>query len=356
MRVLIVKTSPLGDIVQALPVLDYLHQVSPGIEVDWAIEERYCDLLAANPLVAKLHPLRTREWRKHPLAARTRREMSAFRGALRERRYDRVFDIQGDLTSGLVSWLTGADDRLGFGEDDVQDRVNLFFTTRQVPLKRLEAHVTDQCLRLVSVPFARDYRSMTLHGVIPVAPEDDLTASALLSTLGDGLVFLFQSGSSRRTRLWSDLRWEELGRALLARFPDATILLAWGTPAERDLVKGLAERIGSGARVIDRYPLKGLAALLKKVDLVVGGDTGPVQMAAAVGTPTVSLHRATDGRRCGPRGPLHAVVQAPLECSGCYRTTCSRDRECRESISADMVLRGIEQILGKGEANEIPAD
>lgn len=355
MRVLIVKTSGLGDIVQALPVLDFLHQASPGIEVDWVVEERYGDLLDGNPLISRLHRVRTAEWRKHPLAIRTLREIRALRDALQERGYNFVFDIQGDLKSGLITWLSGVADRLGFTEDAVPDRINPFFSTRQIPLRRQDLHAVDQCLRLVSVPFARDYPSMSLSGELPVSPVDDQAASALLATLGDGLAFLFQCGASRQTRLWSDERWRELGRKVLDRYPEATILLPWDSVAERDMVMRLAEAIGSGARVIDHYPLKGLIALLRKVDLVVGGDSGPVHIAASVGTPTVSLYRATDVGRRGPRGVQHAVIQAPMECRGCYRTTCDRDRDCRESITAEMVMKGIEKVLGKGEGDGIQA-
>lgn len=347
MRVLIVKTSSLSSIVQALPALDYLHQVSPGIEVDWVAEEQYCEILEGHPLIGQLHRLRSSDWRRHPLARRTLREIMALRNALQERRYDRIFDIEGYLKSGIISWMTGSSERFGFTSDSIQDRVNALFTTRQVPLRRQDLHFSDQCLRQVSLPFAKDYRLMELTAQIPCSPEDELTAATLLATLGDGLVFLFHCGSRYRTRQWSDGRWGELGRAVLTRYPDAAILLTWGDATERDQVIRLSAIIGNGARVIDRYPLKGLAALLRKVDLVVGGDVGPLQIAAAVGTPTVSIYRSSDPRRSGPRGAHHAIIQAPVDCSGCFRTTCDRDRECSEKITAEMVMKSIEAVLGK---------
>src|SRR5512135_1580278 len=106
-RVLIVKMSALGDIIHALPVLDYLHTVSPGIEVDWVVEEPFREVLEGNPLISRIHSVRTKVWRKHPLAGATRREVGALKQALRARNYDLVFDIQGNLKSGLVCWLTG---------------------------------------------------------------------------------------------------------------------------------------------------------------------------------------------------------------------------------------------------------
>ncbi len=350
MRVLIVKMSALGDIIHALPVLDYLHRVSPGIEIDWVVEEQFQELLADNPLIARLHVVRTKAWRKQPLARQTRREIGDLKVALRERSYDLVFDIQGNLKSGLVDWLSGAGNIIGFDSDVLQEKMNLFFTTRQVPIRRTDHHVTDQYLRLVSIPFAKDFAGMILVTDIVTSPEDDGAADALLATLDDGLVFLFHYGTTWQTKFWTESGWIELGRAVLERFAASTILFSWGNEEERQVVTRLAAAIGSGARVIERYPLKGLVALLKKVDLVVGGDTGPVHLAAAVGTPTVSFYRSSDGRRSGPRGKGHGIVQATLHCTKCFRTKCDDDQKCRESIRAAALLKEIERLLSVAPA------
>ena len=345
MRVLIVKMSALGDIIHALPVLDYLHRVSPGLEIDWVVEEQFQDIFADNPLISRLHLVRTRTWRKRPLARQTRREIGDLKVALRERSYDLVFDIQGNLKSGLVDWLSGAGNVIGFASDVLQEKANLVFTTRQVPIRATDHHVTDQYLRLVSIPFAKDFAGMNLVTDIVTSLEDDGAADALLATLDDGLVFLFHYGTTWQTKFWTESGWIELGRAVLERFPASSILFSWGNEEERQVVTRLAAAIGSGARVIERYPLKGLVALLKKVDLVVGGDTGPVHLAAAVGTPTVSFYRSSDGRRSGPRGKGHGIVQATLHCTKCFRTKCDDDQKCRESIRTAALLKEIERLL-----------
>ncbi|RII27573.1 MAG: lipopolysaccharide heptosyltransferase I [Geobacter sp.] len=345
MKVLVVKMSALGDIIHALPVLDYLHRVSPGIEIDWVVEEQFLDLLADNPLIARLQPVRTKTWRKRPLARQTRQEIGQLKATLRDRGYDLVFDIQGNLKSGLVDWLSGVVNIIGFASDVLQEKANLFFTTRQVPIRRTDHHVTDQYLRLVSVPFGKDFAGMNLATDIVTSPEDDGAADALLATLDDGLVFLFHYGTTWQTKFWTESGWIELGREVLEKFPASTILFSWGNEEERQVVTRLAAAIGSGARVIERYPLKGLVALLKKVDLVVGGDTGPVHLAAAVGTPTVSFYRSSDGRRSGPRGKGHGIVQSPLHCTKCFRTKCDKDLACRESIHVSSLLKEIERLL-----------
>ncbi|SNB45033.1 lipopolysaccharide heptosyltransferase I [Geobacter sp. DSM 9736] len=345
MKILIVKMSALGDIIHALPVLDYLHRVSPGIEIDWVVEEPFREVLEGNPLVRRLYTVRTKVWRKKPFASATRREIGELKASLREHQYDFVFDIQGNLKSGLVCWLSGVEHRIGFEKDALQESVNLLFTTRQVPLRMIDRHITDQYLRLVSVPFGKDFREFSLITDIWTSAEDDAAAEALLATLDDGLVFLFHQGTTWQTKLWKQEGWAELGADLLRRHPHSSILLSWGNEDERRAVVDIASAIGSGARVVDRYSLKGFAALLKKVDVVVGGDTGPVHLAAAVGTPTVSFYRASDGMRSGPRGSQHVVIQAQLPCTGCFKTSCDKDAACRDSITVEALTAGIDKVL-----------
>jgi len=349
MRVLIVKMSDLGDIIHALPILSYLHQASPGIEVDWVVEEPFRELLEGNHLLAMLHTVRTKAWRKAPLARATRREMAGVKAALVERKYDIVFDIQGSLKSGLVDRFTHCGKVIGLPSELLQEKVNLFFTTRQIPTRRQDFHVTDQCLRVVSVPFGRDFRGMTLTTEIRTSPEDDAGAEVLLSTLSDGLVFLCHCGAAMETGFWYDEGWVSLGKSLLALHPDATLLFSWGNETERGKVIGFAAAIGRGARVLERSHLKGFTALLKKVDLVIGGDSGPVHMAAAVGTPTVSLYRAGNGKRSGPRGEHDVIVQAPLSCTACFRKQCDKDDHCRRSITVGIVLMAVGKIYGVKE-------
>jgi heptosyltransferase-1 len=104
--------------------------------------------------------------------------------------------------------------------------------------------------------------------------------------------------------------------------------------------------IGKNTRPLPRLSLKGFAAFLKKVDLVIGGDTGPIHMAAVVGTPTVSFYRATDAKRNGPQGDNHVVIQSSMHCSACLRKECDKDAACRETIKAEALMKGIDKILG----------
>jgi len=345
MRVLIVKVSALGDVVHTLPVLEYLHQVNPGIEIDWVVEEENRDIVEGHPLLRRVHLVRTRAWRKAPFSKRTWQEVSKVKRALREANYDITFDLQGNFKSGLITWLSAAERRYGFDRDDVREALNLIFTNNQVPLRRQDSHVAMRALRVVSVTFGRDYTGMKLSTDIFTSPEDDAAAEAFLSTLSDGLVFLFHYGTTWETKLWREEGWVELGRLVLAKYPDSTILFSWGNDRERAAVERIAVAIKGNARILPRMTLKGFCSFLKKVDLVVGGDTGPVHMAAAVGTPTVSFYRATDAKRNGPKGENQLHVQSPLHCRACLRKECDRDKECRESITAEAIMKEMARLF-----------
>ena len=345
MRVLVVKMSALGDIIHALPVLDYLHQAVPGIEVDWVVEAPFRDVLEGNPLISCLHQVRTKIWRKKPFAAATRAEIRTLKEQLRKRAYDIVLDIQGNLKSGLVCRLSGAKTIIGFERPQLQERINLLFTTHRVPLLPRDRHITDQYLRLASAPFGVDFTDLELISDIATAPTDNTVAEALVAPLPQGPKILFHQGTTWQTKYWLQENWTELGRQLLRHFTGASVLLSWGNETEKRIANEIAAAIGPGARVIERAPLKTFAAILKRMDVVVGGDTGPVHIAAAVGTPTVSFYRASDGRRSGPRRERHVIIQAPLECTACFRTACTQDSECRASIGVSAVMAGIEQII-----------
>lgn len=345
MRILIVKMSSMGDIIHALPVLDFLKQAVPSAEVDWVVEEPFKDVLAGNPLICRLHLVRTKVWRKRPLAAETRREIGELKEKMRELAYDFVFDIQGNLKSGLISRLARGKVTIGLAKPELQESINAMFTDRQIPVRKQDRHVTDKCLRIVSVPFGKDFAGLSLATDIATGEQEDLAAEALVATLPDGYVFLMHCGTTWQTKYWYRDGWIALAKSLLDSYHDSSVLLTWGNESERREAMEIAAVVGVGACLTGSYSLKGLAALLKKVDLVVGGDTGPVHLAAAVGTPTVSLYRSSDGTRSGPRGTCHVLVEAAMDCRRCFRTSCSRDEECRRSIVPEKVFAAVSAIL-----------
>jgi len=345
MKALIIKTSSMGDIIHALPVLDYLHKAAPGIEIGWVVEENFAGLLDGNPLLSRLHVIATRRWRKGLCSSQTRREIADSIRELRACNYDVAFDIQGNIKSGIACLTSGIKTRIGLPRQLQQERLNALCTTVKAPFPGDEVHATPRYLSVVRVPFELEYRDLALTTDIPTSAAENAAALACLSRLKPGRKLLFHCGTTWQTKFWSPEGWVELGRLACSTFPDATVLFSWGNAMEKNMADGIVSQIGDRAVVLERLSLRELTALLKQVDVVVGGDTGPVHLAAAVGTPTVSFYRSSNGNASGPRGERHVIVQSPMACSGCFQTSCKRDAECRASITPLALAKGIEQLL-----------
>lgn len=355
MRILIVKISAMGDVLHALPVLDYLHRACPGCRVDWVVEEAFADLLRNNPLIDRLLTVNFKKWKRAPFASRTRQELREAAARLADGCYDLVLDIQGNIKSGIVARLTGCTQRLGFARPFTQESLNVLFSTRRIAPLATDRHITDQYLRVASAPFGGQFDALQLGTSVATAAADDAAAAELVAgCAGRGPLFLFHTGTTWQTKFWHEDGWIALGRQLQARYPRAVMLFTWGSEAERQAAGRIAAALGGCARVLERLPLMRVAALIKQVDLVVGGDTGIVHLAAAVGTPTVSYYRSSDGLRSGPRGSRHAVLQAPMPCARCFKTRCDKDRECRESITARMLAAAVTDVMNRNgvDSNE----
>lgn len=350
MKILIIKTSSLGDIIHALPVLEYLRQAEPAATIDWVVDEAFVDLVSGNPLINRVLTVAFRRWKKAPFARRTRRELVSFIQTLRQERYDLIFDLQGNLKSGLVCAFGRAPLKVGFSRAHQQERLNALFTNRKVGFLPPDKNAGQRYLRIVSAPFALPPESVVPHGDIYTSPEDNAHAQQMIGAAAGRPLMLFHNGTTWTTKLWHAEGWKQLADALLLHYPQATILLSWGTAEERMLAEEIARHIGDRAVVLGKMSLKQFVAVLKRVDLVVGGDTGPIHLAAAVGTPTVSFYRCTDGSLNGPLGRDHMIVQSPLPCTKCLRKSCERDEECRKSISVKAMLAAAESCLDHGKA------
>lgn len=348
MRILIIKTSSLGDVIHALPVLEYLRQAAPGAVIDWGVDEAFSDLVSGNPLIERVLTVAFRRWKKAPFAQRTRKDVLLFAHELRQQHYDLVFDLQGNIKSGLVCRLARADRKIGFSREHLQEKLNTLFTTEQVSFKSTDRNAVQRYLRVVSAPFSLLPDGLVTHSDIVTSAADDGFAERVLSTAGSPLILL-HTGTTWQTKLWYEDGWLELGQQLLQQYPSATLVFSWGNAGEKERAERLVFQLGERALLLPPVSLKQFAAVLKRCDLVIGGDTGPVHLAAAVGTPTVSFYRCTDGLRNGPYGTQHAIIQSPLPCTICMRKQCDQDENCRKSITPTALFEAAEHLLAQGK-------
>ncbi|MDP2657848.1 MAG: glycosyltransferase family 9 protein, partial [Candidatus Deferrimicrobium sp.] len=178
-RILIVKLSAMGDVLHALPAVTYLRKAAPSAEIDWAVDTRFAELLEGNPGIAKVVPLPIREWKGRLGSPATWREARIAAEALRGRKYDLAIDLQGNIKSGVVTYLSGAPLRYGFPRETARERQNLWFTNRQPPAVEGDRHVTQKILRVASAPFGGEFRLDDLKGEITNTPEEIAAAERL---------------------------------------------------------------------------------------------------------------------------------------------------------------------------------
>lgn len=344
MKVLIVKASALGDVIHALPVLAWLHSADPAMEIDWLVEEGFAPLLETHPLLRKVQRIATRRWRQAGRLAAVGETLRTL-AALRRERYDVVLDLQGNSKSGLFTRFCGAPRRYGFARDGVREWPNLLATNRHVVLTAAAHHISERSLAIARAAFPAG-KVVVPAGPLPIHPEAARQVEARLDECGlAGRQFaVLHYGTTWPTKLWAVAHWQELARRLAAE-TDLVPVLTWGSKEELGVVEQIAAAANNRAIVWPRGSLPELAALLARAAVVIGGDTGPVHIAAAVDTPTVSLFRVTDAERNGPRGERHVLLQAPLVCSPCLRKSCARDEACSRSITAADVLAALQTLF-----------
>lgn len=277
-RILIVKTSSLGDVVHALPLVSDVAAARPGAAIDWVVEEGFAALPALHPAVTRVLPVALRRWRRAPLAAATWREVRQARRSLRERPYDAIVDCQGLLKSAwLARWARGP--RVGPDAASAREPLAARLYDRRVHVDRaLHAIERNRRLGAAALGYAPAGRPrFGLRLTPPAGTAAELTAAPFAVLL---------TNASRPTKLWPAERWRAVEAALAER--GLTSLLFWGTPQEEGAVRERAAGMRR-ARIAPRLSLAEIAPVLAAARIVVGLDTGLTHLAAAVGAPTVGL-------------------------------------------------------------------
>jgi heptosyltransferase-1 len=333
-RILIVKLSAMGDVLHALPAVTHLRKAAPKAEIDWAVDRRFAELLEGNPGIAKVVPLPIREWKGRVGSPATWREAWNAVEAMRGRKYDLAIDLQGNIKSGVVTYLSGAPLRYGFPREVARERQNLWFTNRRPPAVEEDRHVTRKILRVAGAPFGGDLRLDDPKGEISNTPEEIAAAERLLFDAVPGAAprLAVHPGTTWDTKRMDPAFWAESVRLLRGTFPSMGTFLSWGTDREREECLAIRALAGGRVKLLPRLGYKALAAVYRACGYMIGPDTGPLHLAAVVGAKTVSVFRATDGNRNAPVGPDHRFLQASLPCTACLRRECPRDTECRTSI------------------------
>jgi lipopolysaccharide heptosyltransferase I len=337
---LVIRLSSIGDIVHALPAVAALGQSFSQAEIHWLIERRYAPLLAGNPYVHRIIPLDTLSWRGRLPPLSVLEEMLKTLIGLRKSAYETVVDFQGLWKSALIALLAGAEERVGLAEPWLREPRAAVLYTARVPVAG--RHVVEESLALVRHLGAR---VGPWQFPLPDSPETDQFIDDQLARLQARDFMIINPGGGWKSKRWAPENYALLLRHLEARF--SSKLLLTGSPAEYDLISGILKSAGTKRAFYFPSSVVQFIALARRARLVLGGDTGPLHLAAAVGTPVVAIHGPTDPARNGPfsKADIALYNQAPVNHS-------RRDRNAAyiEGIAVESVAAAIEERLARVNA------
>ena len=298
MRILIVKTSSMGDVIHNLPIIADIHAAFPEAEIDWVIEEGFADMLKLNPQINKIIPLAIRRWRKDLFNKSTWQEIGDFKNQLQAHHYDYIIDTQTLLKSAFIACIAKGK-RYGQGPSTSREWLAGFFYNKRFSVSR-EQHAVDQNRQLTAL--AMNYRAPTN------APNYGLPRTDLIKKIGIPLpekyVMVFHA-TSRDSKLWPMGHWVSLG--LLLAKQGVTLCLPWSTDTEKSRANIIATHVPQ-AVVLPKSSLIDLAHITAGAQAAIGVDTGLIHLAVAMDVPSIAIYTDTHPDLNGAYGGPNALA------------------------------------------------
>ena len=315
LKILIVKTSALGDIVHAMPVLEYLKENHNDVHIDWVVEKGGASLVKAHPHVRRTLILDSKQWKKSPL--KQRKSIGEFIRALREEEYDIVYDFQSNIKSGFITAFAKAKKKVGFGRKTVHEWPNLLATNTHFDPSR-QKNIYDRNLHLVQKSLG-DERSWELK------PRLLMTLEKPSISVQSGNRYMLCFGSRWETKKVPPAIWREILERITRE--EDEVFIVYGSESE----KKEAETISYGLKGIHLLPPMSLPLWQNTMALMTGVlavDSVGLHLAGYAGVPTFSIFGASSAGVFAPSGSLHASVQGSCPYGMTFDKRCSKLRSC----------------------------
>lgn len=340
MRVLIIKTSSLGDVIHTFPAVTDAAKSVPGIRFDWLVEEAFAELPAWHPAVERVIPVALRRWRGRFSIAWKRGEIQAFTKQLRDTEYDVIIDAQGLLKSAAQA-LIAKGPRAGYDKTSGREPLASRAYQRRHKVSR-ELHAVERIRRLFAAELGYQFDADTVdYGIQPHGRPVD----------ADHPYLVFLHATTWPSKHWPAHYWAEL--AHLAGVEDYQVLFPWYAPEERLAAERIIGAAGTG-KLMERLGLSALAGWLGSAVGVAGVDTGLAHLAAAMNTPAVTLYGPTRLDLTGAIGPSQRNLQVEFPCAPCLRRDCDFQGErevdpaCFASLPPHLVWQALkDQMAGR---------
>jgi len=346
-RILVVRLSAMGDIIHAMPAITALRAACPQLQIGWLVEERWAELLCARgsdphaprsqqkPLADWVHGANFAGWRRALLSGETWKEIGSLRREVRKMNYEVAVDLQGAIRSALAASAIGAKVRVGSRHP--REAPATMFYTRQVE-PRLE-HVVEHALSIVSEIAATELRYMS--PLFPIDLAAEAWADQMCAKLGSRPLAIINPGAGWGAKCWPAASFGAVACALGKR--GLAIAVNHG-PGEETLAETVRESSDNVAIPV-KCSIGELIALTRRAHLFIGGDTGPMHLAAALCVPVIALFGPTRPERNGPYGTRSIVLRSPESIDNTTHT--DRPDEGLTTLQPQAVIEAAEQLLGE---------
>jgi len=329
-KILIIRLSSLGDILHTLPAFQSLRESFPQAQIDWVVERKSSVLLSAVEGIHRVVELDTRLPRQHPMRRESWKPLLTKILEMRARGYDVSLDFQGLLKTGILGLFGGARSRLGFSAALVRERPAHWFYHRRLEHSG-DVHVVELNLALTAMAGARHFPTRT---GLRSRPEDEQAVERLIGELKLREFVVINPGGGWATKRWPPERYAALADRLRDRL-GMQVVITTG-PGEEDLYRLIRRHSANGELAHMHLTFLQLIPLMRRAQLVIGGDTGPFHLACALGTPVVGIFGPTSPQRNGAWHTRAEMVWRTLPCSYCYGRTCPTRNECMDVPVADV--------------------
>lgn len=340
LKVLIVKTTSMGDLIHSMPAITDLQRMRPDTEVHWLVEEVFADIPQWHPFVKKVHICAIRRWRKSFFTKSTQTEIHLLKKHLLAENFDLVIDAQGLLKSALmVRWFTCP--RHGYEKNSIKEKqASYFYTNKHIVSRELAA--VERVRQLFAKSLAYSLEGLAQQFGLQVQRPNNFTINI------QSRYAVFLHGTNWSSKVWPVEYWNKLAEILTAE--GWVVYIPWGSDEEFERAQLIAK--DTQAVVLDRQSLNALAFILQNAAVVIGSDTGLNHLAAALDTKTIGIYGATSASLTGLVGKNVINIQSDLSCSPCFKRDCPLVKEgemipCYVSINEQRVLKEIRNICGE---------
>ena len=335
-NILIVKLSAIGDVIHTLPVASALKKCFPQARITWVVEPPAYDLLTNNPSIDEIIVF---EKAKFKSLSGFYQHAPAFIRTLRSKHFDLALDLQGLFKSAAISLLSGAPRRFVYcNAREGSDRVG-----KRICGPNSQGHVVERYLDVVR---ELGCNITNPEFVINITDEEAAAAAAIAKQAGltlESPYIILLPGTNWPNKCWPADKFAQLADQL---FASSLIPVLVGGNAEKNVISEIAAQTAiMPIDISGRTTLKQLAHIIKNARAVVAGDTGPMHLAAALGTPVAALFGPTDPGRNGPMGTGHRVLMTKRTCQGCWQRQCPEGKDCLADIAVDEVFSTVIKLI-----------